>query len=88
MMLGKPVRMKCGHIGDTIARLPYNGEIATVVACSFCVNDNGTVNQPAVSIDKIYNTQPPLPKIQRNYALPVLGVIAVLITIIAAIASL
>lgn len=87
-MLGKPVRMKCGHLGDTIAHLPYNGEIADVVACGSCVNDHGTVNQPAVSIDKIYNRQPALPKIKRDYTLPVLGIMSVVLVILAAIASL
>lgn len=88
-MFGKPARMKCGHIGDSIVHLPYNGDFADVLACGMCVNTSGTVNQPAVAIEKIYRNEPhPADKIPRSYTLPVISFIAVAITVIALIASL
>lgn len=87
-MFGHPVRMKCGHIADTIMTdVPYNGEMISVAACSNCFNHIGTAIQPACNMDNS-KQESPLPKIERDYTLPILGVIACLTTLIFLIVSL
>lgn len=77
MLLGS-TRMKCGHPPDCImSDVPYNGNLISLEACSFCFDNFGTAIQPAcnVNTEKLES----LPRIERTYGKVLIGGITVVV---------
>lgn len=97
-MFGRNIKMKCGHYADTIMTdVPYHNEHIDIAACSFCFVHTRDAIQPACNMDESKPSDLPItrttimeytPYIDRDRTIPILGAIAIVVMVIALIASI